>query len=424
MNQKITIERPTSVFSGVGALFISFLLLQVGNGLQRILLPLRAESEGISAGSMGLVMAFHFAGYLIGARFIIVAINTVGHVRVFAALASTASIAVLVNAVFVVPASWMIVYLISGICNAGIFVVLESWLNAKASNEDRGKVLGTYMMIMMGGTAAGFLMVNLGDASGFRMFIFSSVLISSAVIPVALTATSVPPLQEEERMKLGELFNIIPAAVVGLFLASFVQASTSSMSTVYGTEAGMSTEKVALFTAAGFVGAVLLQFPLGALSDRFPRRSVIIGATVIAGLLALMGALTSATGSWIVLIHLSFGAFVFPLYGLFLALANDWIPLERRTAAASALVLVSSLGAVVSPIITAQAINFFGPSGFYWSFVAVFTILFIYLTYRVRVREAVPIDRQSPFRPIVARSGQIFHIVSRRIRTQDQSRES
>ena len=174
-------------------------------------------------------------------------------------------------------------------------------------------------MIMMGGTAAGFLMVNLGDSSGFRMFIFSSVLISSAVIPVALTATSVPPLQEEERMKLGELFNIIPAAVVGLFLASFVQASTSSMSTVYGTEAGMTTEKIALFTAAGFVGAVLLQFPLGALSDRFPRRSVIIGATVIAGLLALMGALTSATGSWIVLIHLCFGAFVFPLYGLFLA---------------------------------------------------------------------------------------------------------
>lgn len=416
MNQEITVERPASIFSGIGALFISFLLLQVGNGLQRILLPLRAESEGISAGMMGLVMAFHFAGYLFGARFIIGAINTVGHIRVFAALASTASIAVLINAVFVVPASWMVVYFISGICNAGIFVVLESWLNAKASNEVRGKVLGTYMMIMMGGTAAGFLLINLGDASGFRMFIFSSVLISSAVIPVALTSTSAPPLQEEERMKIGELFNIIPAAVVGLFLASFVQASTSSMSTVFGTEAGMSTGKVALFTAVGFVGAVVLQFPLGALSDRFPRRSVIIGATLIAGLLALLGALTPTAGSWIIVVHLCFGAFVFPLYGLFLALANDWIPVERRIAAASALVLVSSLGAVVSPIITAQSMNVFGPSGFYWTFVGVFALLFVYMTYRVGVREAVPIEKQSAFRPIVARSGEIFHTVTRRIR--------
>ena len=417
MNQKITVERPTSVFSGIGALFISILLLQVGNGLQRILLPLRAESEGISAGMMGLVMTFHFAGYFFGARFIIGAINAVGHIRVFAALASTASIAVLINAVFVVPASWMVVYFISGICNAGIFVVLESWLNAKASNEVRGKVLGTYMMIMMGGTAAGFLLINLGDSSGFRMFIFSSVLISSAVIPVALTSTSAPPLQEEEeRMKIGELFNIIPAAVVGLFLASFVQASTSSMSTVFGTEAGMSTGKVALFTAVGFVGAVVLQFPLGALSDRLPRRSVIIGATVVAGVVALLGALTPTTGSWIIVIHLCFGAFVFPIYGLFLALANDWIPAERRTAAASALVLVSSLGAVVSPIITAQAMNIFGPSGFYWTFVGVFTLLFVYMTYRVKVREAVPIEKQSAFRPIVARSGEIFHTVTRRIR--------
>ena len=366
---------------------------------------------------MVLVMTFLIAGYFFVARFIIGAINAVGHIRVFAALASTASIAVLINAVFVVPASWMVVYFISGICNAGIFVVLESWLNAKASNEVRGKVLGTYMMIMMGGTAAGFLLINLGDSSGFRMFIFSSVLISSAVIPVALTSTSAPPpLLEEERMKIGELINFIPAAVVGLFLASFVQARTSSMSTVFGTEAGMSTGKVALFTAVGYVGAVVLQYPLGALSDRLPRRSVIIGATVVAGVVALLGALTPTTGSWIIVIHLCFGAFVFPIYGLFLALANDWIPAERRTAAASALVLVSSLGAVVSPIITAQAMNIFGPSGFYWTFVGVFTLLFVYMTYRVKVREAVPIEKQSAFRPIVARSGEIFHTVTRRIR--------
>ncbi len=228
MNQTPATSSRISPFNGVVALFASFLLLQVGNGLQRILLPIRAESEGFSAGSMGLVMAFHFAGYLAGARFIVSAINSVGHVRVFAALASTASVAVLVNAVFVIPTTWMFIYFLSGVCNAGVFVVLESWLNAKATNEVRGKLLGTYMTIMMGGTAGGFLLINVADADGFRLFIFSSVLISAAVIPIALTSTSTPPQEVEEKMSIRELLDIIPLAVVGLFLASFVQASVRS----------------------------------------------------------------------------------------------------------------------------------------------------------------------------------------------------
>ena len=365
-------------------------------------------------------MAFHFAGYLAGARFIVSAINSVGHVRVFAALASTASVAVLINAVFIVPTTWMFIYFLSGLCNAGVFVVLESWLNAKAANEVRGKLLGTYMTIMMGGTAGGFLLINVASADGFKLFIFSSVLISAAVIPIALTSTSTPPQQEEEKMSIKELLDIIPLAVVGLFLASFVQASTSSMSTVFGTEAGMSTEKVALFTAAGFVGAVLLQYPLGSLSDRLPRRTVILFVTVAAGCLALLGAMLPTDGDWIILLHLCFGAFVFPLYGLFLALANDWIPPEKKTSAASALVLISSFGAVISPVISAQAMNVFGPSGFYWTSVGVFALLTTYLLYRIKVREAIPVERQSIFRPVVARSGEILHGFTRRIRRPEE----
>ncbi len=416
MTQKIETRQSSSPISGVGALFFAFFLLQVGNGLQRILLPIRAGSEGFTAGDMGLVMAFHFAGYLVGARVITTAINAVGHVRVFTALASTASAAVLINAVFVLPGSWMAVYFVSGICNAGIFVVIESWLNARATNEVRGKLLGTYMTLGLAGTTTGFLLINLGGADGFKLFIFSSVLISLAVIPIALTTTATPPLKQQEKMSISELFKIIPSAVVGLFLASFVQAAASSMSTVFGTEAGMSTGKVALFTAAGFVGAVLLQYPLGSLSDRLPRRSVILVVTVAAGSVAFLGALVPTTGFWIVVLHLSFGAFVFPLYGLFLALANDWVPDDRKTAAASTLVLVSSLGAVVSPLITAKAMEIFGPSGFYWTFVGVFALLFVYLTYRVKVREAIPVEKQSSFRPIVARSGEIIHTVTRRLR--------
>ena len=276
--------------AGVWALFLAFLLLQVGNGLQRILLPVRAEAEGIGASSMGLVMAFHFGGYLLGAKLIPLALASVGHIRVFAALASTASTAVLINAVLVTPPTWMAVYLISGMCNAGVFVVLESWLNDRATNETRGKILGLYMMFMMGGTAGGLMLVNIGSAEGFELFVLSSVLISAAVVPVTLSASSSPPMISEERMPVRELYRAVPSAVVGLFFCSFVQSAASSMAAVYGTESGMATGQITLFTSAAVVGAVMLQMPLGAMSDRHPRRAVIIGVAGVSIACCLVGA--------------------------------------------------------------------------------------------------------------------------------------
>jgi len=402
--------------AGIGALFVAFLLLQVGNGLQRILLPLRAEAEGFTALAMGLVMAAHFSGYLVGARIIRTMLTSVGHIRAFAALASTASAAVLVNAVIVLPVSWMLVYFIGGICNAGVFVVLESWLNDRASNETRGKILGWYMMIMMGGTAGGLLLVNLGSAEGFEMFVLSSVLISAAVIPVTLSASSAPPMPSTEQMSIKELYRLVPSAVVGLFLASFVQASASSMSSVYGTESGMSGSQVALFAAAGVSGAVLLQVPLGKLSDRYPRRSVIMVVAITAGAVALFATTVEPTGWLIISANFTFGAFVFPLYGLFVALANDWVPTEKRTAAASALVLTSSFGAVASPMVTSMAMRALGPAGYYWTFAAVMGILVVYLSYGIKVRDAVPVERQSKFQPLGARSGEMAHAVGRWVR--------
>ncbi len=145
--------RTPPAIAGVWALFLAFAFLQVGNGLQRILLPIRGQAEGIGPGAMGMVMAFHFGGYLFGARIITRLLAAVGHIRVFAALASTASAAVLVNAVLVNPVTWSLAYFVGGLCNAGVLVVLESWLNDRASNQTRGKILGFYMMVMMGGTA-------------------------------------------------------------------------------------------------------------------------------------------------------------------------------------------------------------------------------------------------------------------------------
>ena len=410
-----TAARTSTISSllGVWALFLAFAFLQIGNGLQRILLPIRGESEGIGAGALGVVMAVHFAGYLFGAKLIPVALSSVGHIRVFAALASVSSTAVLVNAVLVTTPSWSAVYFISGACNAGVFVILESWLNDRATNETRGSILGAYMMIMMGGTAVGQMLLNVGSADGFELFVLSSVLISLAVVPVTLSASTAAPVPSDDKMPLRELYRTIPSAVVGIVLCSYVQSAATSMAAVFGTQSGMGAGRITLFTSAAVVGAVLLQMPLGTLSDRYPRRAIILIVTSISCGLAVVGAITPATSIVLIIVNMAFGAFVFPLYGQFVALANDWVPPEKRVAAASTLVLASSFGAMAAPMSIGITVEAFGPSAYFWSLASCLGVLALYLAYRTRVRQAVPIERQSTFQPVLARSGEIAHSVGK-----------
>jgi MFS family permease len=401
---------------GIWALFLACAFVQLGNGIQRILLPVRGESEGFSPSTMGLVMAFHFGGYLLGAKFAPVGLRSVGHIRVFSAMASLASIAVLMNSAFITPFTWCGIYLLGGLCNATILVVLESWLNDRATNENRGQILGSYMVVMLGGNAGGQLLANLGDAGGFKMFILSSVLLSLAIVPMTLSASSNPPNPPSSSMPFLELYKLVPSAVVGTTFASFVQCAMSSMAIVFAIEAGMSTSKATIFVSAGLTGAMLLQIPLGRLSDRFPRRKIILICIFTSAAIALFQSLLSNSSDLQIILNLTFGAFVFPLYGLFAALANDWIPSEKRVSASSTLVLASSIGSVIAPLLIGFLLGEFGPSSYFLTNASVLIFIGVYISYRTRVREPVPVDKQSPFVPLTARSGQIAHSLGRWIR--------
>ena len=361
---------------GIWALFLAFAFVQLGNGIQRVLLPVRGESEGFTPSTMGLVMAFHFAGYLIGAKSAPISLRSVGHIRVFSAMASLASIGVLINSAFITPFTWCGIYFIGGVCNATIFVVLESWLNDRATNENRGQILGSYMVVNLGGSAGGQLLANLGDADGFIMFIFSSVLLSLAIVPMTLSASSNPPTPTTSSMPFFELYKLVP----------------------------------------GLTGAIILQIPLGRLSDRFPRRIVILFCIFTSATIAVFQFLLSNSNNLHILLNLLFGAFVFPLYGLFAALANDWIPTHKRISASSTLVLASSSGAVVAPLVIGFLLGNFPPSSYFLANAAVLVFIGIYISYRTRVREAVPVEKQSPFVPLGARSGEIAHSLGRWIR--------
>ena len=401
---------------GIWALFLAFTFVQLGNGIQRVLLPIRGESEGFTPSTMGFVMAFHFAGYLIGAKFAPMSLRSVGHIRVFSAMASLASVGVLLNSAFITPFTWCGIYFIGGICNATIFVVLESWLNDRATNENRGQILGSYMVVNLAGSAGGQLLANLGNADGFKMFIFSSVLLSLAIVPMTLSASSNPPTPTSSSMPFRELYKLVPSAVLGTTFASFVQAAMSSMAIVFAIEVGMSTSKATVFVGAGLTGAIILQIPLGRLSDKFPRRIIILSCIFISTITAVLQALLPNSSNLHIILNLLFGAFVFPLYGLFAALANDLVPSDKRVSASSTLVLASSSGAVVSPIVIGFLLGNFGPSSYFLANASVLAFIGLYISYRTRVKEAVPVENQSPFIPLTARSGQIAHSLGRWIK--------
>ena len=216
-----------------------------------------------------------------------------------------------------------------------------------------------------------------------------------------------------EKMPLRELYRTVPSAVVGIVFCSFVAASASSMAAVFGTTSGMRAGRITLFTTAAVVGAVLLQVPLGSLSDRYPRRAVIFGVSSISCGLAVIGALTPSSNITLIGVNLAFGAFVFPLYGQFVALANDWIPPEKRVAAASTLVLASSFGAMAAPLTIGFTMESFGPSAYFWTLAIILGLLALYLAYRTRVRQPIPVERQTRFQPVAARSGELAHAVGK-----------
>jgi MFS family permease len=197
------------------ALLLGIALMMLGNGLQGSLLGIRASLEGFPTTATGILMSGYFAGFLAGSVLAPKLVARVGHVRVFAALASLASTAILVHVVWVNPVTWTVIRLVSGFCYAGLYVVCESWLNDQATNETRGQLLSIYMVVMLGGAAGGQGLLNLADPSGVNLFILVSVLVSLSLIPMLLSTGQMPPFDAPRPVGIRQLYHVSPTGVVG-----------------------------------------------------------------------------------------------------------------------------------------------------------------------------------------------------------------
>ncbi len=398
--------------AGVWALFLALALMMAGNGLLVTLLGVRAELEGFAILVTGVVMAFYYVGFLFGSRIAPVVVSRVGHIRVFSGLASLASAAALIHIAFVSPVSWSAMRLVFGFCQAGLYVVAESWLNERATNQTRGRILSLYMVTLMGGLLGGQLLLGLGDPAGFRLFLLVSALVSLAVVPVALSKSPTPSFELPPPLRLRDLAKVAPLGMFGGAGTGVAAGAFFGMGAVYGTAVGMSPERVALFMSAAVLGSIGLQWPIGAASDRISRRQAIFWVAVGAGALAAVALAIEPTSNGMLALMVGFGGLMFPMYSLCLAHLNDRLPAGNAVGISSVFVFTSGLGAIAGPLAAAVAIEVIGDAGFWWTLVAAHTFIGGFALYRMVVRRDIPDVLQRAYAPIPARASALVGLLT------------
>ncbi len=397
------------------ALFLGLALMMIGNGLQGTLIGVRATLESFPALSIGLIMSGYYVGFLAGSVLAPRYLGRVGHVRVFAALAALASAAVLVFVIVVEPFTWAALRVVTGLCYAGLYVVAESWLNDRATNETRGRLLGFYIAIMLGGMAAGQFLLNAADPLGFELFILVSVMVSLSVVPILLTAGPAPAFETPRPVRIRELYGISPLGVIGTMGVGASNAVLVGMGAVYAGSIGFSTAEISLFMAAMFVGGVVLQWPLGRLSDRMDRRRVITAATFAAAAAALLGVfLSGADLAVMVVLAGVLGGLSLAMYPLCIAHSNDFLEPDQMVAASASLVLVQGLGASFGPLVSGAVMGGVGPQGYFWCLAVIHGAIGVFALYRMTVRAAVPVDDKAPFVPITSQASPVAATVAHR----------
>jgi len=379
-------------------LFFGLLLISAGNGLQVVLLGTRAPEAGFSNIATGIVMSGYFAGIFAGSIIVPHILARVGHVRVFGAMSAIASAAVLLHVVFLDPFVWTGMRFASGFSFAGMYIVCESWLNEKATNETRGQLLSLYMITNMAGMAAGQLMISLGEEGSAGLFLLASVMVSIAVVPILITASAAPSFEAPERISFRRLVQVSPLAVVGMVLVGIVISMVFGMGAVYGRNIGLDNTQVGYFMTSITLGTLALQYPVGRLSDKFDRRVVIFGVTVIASIAIGIASLFDADQfGFLLIMMLIFGGLVFSLYSLFIAHANDYLAPSQMVAMSSGLLMVNGAGAVIGSPLAALVIEIVGTRGLMPTIASFLFLLAGFVLFRMRMRSAVPAEAQGAF---------------------------
>ena len=384
------------VFKNSWALFMGMGAIMLAYGYQNALLGVRAVIEDFSLASTGFMMSGYFVGYFIGARTIPSVISGVGHIRVFAAFASVASLAILVHSMFITPLTWFVLRVITGYSMVSIYTIAESWLNDRSSNKNRGKVLSIYMIILYGSMGLGMFMLNFSSPEKFQPFILISVLMSAALLPILLTKRKPPQFKKIQSMSLKDLYNSSPLGMVSAVLYGIVQSALFTLLAVYAAAMNFSIFDISLVTFLLAISGAVSQYPVGYISDKFDRRKVIIYSTFGAAIFAFLAIFSVGTmylpeglGSsklWFYIFLVLFSVCSLPMFSLILAHTNDFITRDKFVAAGAGLQFAFGLGAISGPFLCSLLMGLLGNNGFFVFLIFFHCVIGFYGIHRMKVR--------------------------------------
>jgi MFS family permease len=389
------------IFKNSWALFTGFAILITAHGFQGNLLQVRSVIENFSIITTGIIMSGYFIGYFVGANMIPNLVSKVGHIRVFAAFASLASLSILIHAVFVNPVVWTLGRFLTGFSLIGVYIVVESWLNDRATNRNRGGVLSIYMFITFTGLAIGTLLLNFNKPDQYEPFILTSLLFSIALVPILLTKRPAPKFKKTSFMKIKQLYNVSPLGTFSMLCTGLIHSAIFGVGAVYATSLNFTIFEISLFLFIITIAGALFQFPIGYFSDRSDRRIIIIACTFAAAIFCVLS--ISASGASLENMYLAssvgtdkivfltfvtfYAGFALPMFTLNLAYVNDFIDKEKFVAAGAGLQIIFGIGAMVGPFLASIFMSIYGTNGFFIYLGIFHTLIGLFGMYRITRRD-------------------------------------
>jgi len=395
------------------ALFTGFAILITAHGFQGNLLGVRSVIEEFNVIATGAIMSGYFVGYFCGANIIPNLVSKVGHIRVFAAFASMASLSILLHAVFVDPLFWILGRFITGLSLIGVYIVVESWLNDRATNRNRGEVLGIYMFITFSGLAFGTLLLNFSSPEKYEPFILISLLFSIALIPILLTKRKPPKFKKINSINIKQLYKISPLGTFSMFCTGFIHSSIFTLGAVYAARINFTIFEISLFLFLISISGAIFQWPIGYFSDRHDRRIIIIVSTFLSVIFCFLIIISSGASIENMYLATSMGinkimffvfttlyaGFALPIFTLNLAYVNDFIQKEKFVAAGAGLQIIFGLGAMGGPVLCSVFISIYGANGF-WVYLGFFHLIIgLFGLYRT-TRRSYEDNPDSTFTPL------------------------
>lgn len=386
------------IISSIFALLLSVALLLTANGLLGVLLPVRALSQGFSSIDVGIMGTAYFGGFFVGCLLGPKLVNRVGHIRTFAALTSVVCALTLVHGLFDEKIVWWLARSVTGVCFAILFIVIESWLSEKSTNDNRGAVFSVYTILNLSVVAVGQFTITLMSTQGFELFALASILISMSTVPVAVSLSSAPSKITAAQMRLGYLFDRSRVAVIGCLGVGMANGAFWTLAPVFSKLNTDDVDSVAIFMTLTVVAGGLGQWPLGWLSDHIDRRRVIAGAGIGASLSSvLVVAITLTNPNLAYVGAMVFGAFAFPLYALCAAHLYDLVEPDGYVEATGGLLMAYSAGAITGPLIAAALMENFGAHCLFLYTAAIHISVAVYANYRMGIKGPTIVVEKAAF---------------------------